>query len=173
MASLKAHVAAIEQTNGELLAFARGHAGAVTVIHEAVLALLRADTLGGFTAIVTGDWPCLLGVDAVAFAWSNGDQAVAADRTGVRAFERRLVTRMAGIDQPVTARTVSQGHPLFGRDHRLIRAEIAIRLEGAHGLGLLLLGQKVGEPGEAAASVRLLRFLGRTCAAMLERWPLA
>ena len=173
MASLKAHVAAVEQTNDDLLAFARGHAGVVTAIHEAVLALLPATTLPCFASIVTGDWPCLLGVDAVAFAWTNGDRAIAADLAGLRPVEPRLVTRMAGMDRAVTMRGVAQGHPLFGRHHKAIRAEIAVRLEGTRGLGLLLLGQEEGQPGEAAASARLLRFLGRTCAAMLERWPLA
>ena len=172
MASLKQRIAAVEETNGDLLAFARGHAGAVASIHEAVLALLPATDLASFTRIVTHDWPCLLGVDAVALAWACGDRAFVADGSGLRPFEPRLIARMAGIERAVTAHSVTQGNPLFGLGNKDIRAEITIRLEGARGLGLLLLGQHSGEPGETATSVRLLRFLGRTCSTMLERWPL-
>lgn len=173
MMSLRERIAAVEETNEDLLAFARGHAGAVTVIHEAVLALLCATDLASFARIVTCDWPCVLGVDAVALAWMAGEHGIVADEAGLRAFEPRLIARMAGIERAVTARSGAQGHPVFGRDHKMIRAEITIRLEGTNGLGLLLLGQHRGLPGETATSVRLLRFLGRTCSTMLERWPLA
>ena len=172
MASLRQRIATVEETNEDLLAFARGHAGAVAVIHEAVLALLPATDLASFARVVTCDWPCLLGVDAAALAWTCGDRAIVAEAGGLRAFEPRLVARMSGIEHAVTSRVVVQGHPLFGRNHKDIRAEITIRLEGVRGLGLLLLGQRTGEPGETATSVRLLRFLGRTCSTMLERWPL-
>ncbi len=173
MASLRQRIAVMEETNEDLLAFARGHAGAVAMIHEAVLALLPARDLRGVAAIVTRSWPSMLGVDAVALAWVRGNRAIVADRCGVRTFEPRLVARSAGMEQAVTARTVPQGHPMFGSDHKAIRAEITIRLEGDEGLGMLLLGQHGGEPGTTASSTRLLRFLGRSCASMLERWPLA
>ncbi|PZU07264.1 DUF484 family protein [Sphingomonas sp.] len=170
--SLRRRIAEVEQTNGELLAFARGHSGATNAIHEAVLAIMEADSLETFAAIVSSDWPAVLGVDAAAFAWSADGMALAGDRTGLRPFEQRLVVRMAGIDRPVTIRQVDRGHPVFGADAEHIRAEIAIRLAGARGIGLILLGERQATAIDAPAATRLLRFLGRAASVMLERWPL-
>ncbi|MDO6412883.1 DUF484 family protein [Sphingomonas sp. BIUV-7] len=172
VASLRRRIAEAEQTNGELLAFARGHTGAAHAIHEAVLAVMEADCLDTFAAIVTRDWPALLGVDAAAFAWSADGIALAADETGVRPFEPRLVVRMAGIDRAVTIRQVDRGHPLFGKGAPAIRSEIAIRLAGARGIGLILLGEEEATSIDAPAATRLLRFLGRSASVMLERWSL-
>lgn len=171
MSSLRRRIAEVEEDNGALLAFARGHAGAVAAIHEAVLAALTATDRADLAMIVTRDWPCLLGVDAAALAWADVDRAFAADRQAVRAMEPRLVARMAGMERAVSLRSVMHGHPLFGFDSNIIRAEVAIRLEGTSGIGLIVLGQCDGLPAEAPAGTRLLRFLGRAASTMLERWP--
>lgn len=170
--SLRRRIAEVEQTNGELLAFARGHSGAAHAIHEAVLAMMEADDLATFAATVAHDWPAILSVDAAAFAWSAEGIAFSADARGLRRFEPRLVVRMACIDRPVTIRQVDRGHPLFGVDSANIRAEIAIRLTGAHGIGLIMLGEHQATAIDAPAATRLLRFLGRAASVMLERWPL-
>jgi uncharacterized protein YigA (DUF484 family) len=171
--SLRRRIAEVEHTNGELLAFARGHSGAANAIHEAVLAVMEADDLDTFAAIVTRDWPELLGVDCAALAWAADGVALAADRTGLRSFEPRLVVRMAGMDRAVTIRQVDRGHPLFGEDAESIRAEIAIRLAGSRGIGLILLGEHQATAIDPPAASRLLRFLGRAASVMLERWSLA
>ena len=172
MQSLRQRIAEVEQTNGELLAFARGHSGAANAIHEAVLAMMEADSLESFASIVTCEWPALLGVDAAALAWSADDKAFAADRTALRRFEPRLIVRMIGIDRPVTIRQVDRGHPLFGEEAESIRAEIAIRLSGARGIGLILLGEHQATAIDAPAVSRLLSFVGRAASVILERWSL-
>ena len=168
---LRQRVAAVEETNEELVAFARGHAYAAAAIHEAVLALLAADDASALATIVTRDWPVLLGVDAAAIAWSAEGRAFVADRCGMRPCEPRLVARMAGMERAVVARVVGRGHPLFGGQASTIRAEVSIRMEGARGIGLIVLGETQGEASNTPAGARLLRFLGRICATMLERCP--
>ena len=42
VAKLRARVAAAEEANQDLIAFARGHSGAVASIHEAVIAAIEA-----------------------------------------------------------------------------------------------------------------------------------
>jgi hypothetical protein len=42
LATLRARVAEVEEANQDLIAFARGHSGAVAAIHEAVLAAVEA-----------------------------------------------------------------------------------------------------------------------------------
>lgn len=173
VASLRRRIEEVEQTNGELIAYARGHAGAAHAIHEAVLAMMEADSLHGFATTITQEWPEILGVDAAALAWSADGHAFAGDVTGLRPFEPRLVVRMAGMDRPVTIRQVDRGHPLFGEAGESIRSEIAIRLAGARGIGLILLGEETATPIDGPAASRLLRFLGRAASIMLERWSLA
>jgi uncharacterized protein YigA (DUF484 family) len=171
--SLRQRIAEVEQTNGELLAFARGHSGAANAIQEAVLAMMEAESLETFATVVAHEWPALLGVDSVALAWSADGVAFAADRTGLRPVEPRLVVRMAGMDRAVTIRQVDRGHPLFGHEAESIRAEIAIRLAGARGIGLILLGEHQATAIDPPAASRLLRFLGRAASVILERWSLA
>ena len=171
VAALKRRMAEVEEINQELLAFARGHAGAVASIHEAVLALLTAHDRDSLVRVVTRDWPAQLGVDTVAMVWSADGAAFVADVLGRQSVEPRLVARMAGMNRAVTVREVARGHPLFGAEAEAIRAEVLVRLDGARGVGLVLLGQRSGSAGDAPAGARLLRFLGRAVAAMLERWP--
>ena len=68
LAKLRARIAAAEEANQDLIAFARGHSGAVASIHEAVLAVIEAEGLDHLIHIVTQEWPQMLGLDAVAMA---------------------------------------------------------------------------------------------------------
>ena len=43
VAHLRERLGAVEEANQDLIAFARGHSGAVASIHEAVLAAIEAD----------------------------------------------------------------------------------------------------------------------------------
>lgn len=175
VAALRRRVARAEEANQELLAFARGHAGAVATIHEAVLAVMAAETRAELLAVITGHWPAILGVDAAALAWTCGADAFVADRRDTRPLDARMVLRLAGMNRAVTARTVARGHPLFGPAAATVGAEVLVRLEGARGMGLLALGQSAaagaGPDAGLGAGARLLRFLGRAAATMLERCP--
>ena len=63
VARLRERLGAIEEANQDLLAFARGHSGAVSSIHDAMLAALEADGLETLFHIVTQEWPLILGLD--------------------------------------------------------------------------------------------------------------
>ncbi len=171
VASLRKRVSEVEEINEDLIAFARGHAGAVSAIHEAVLAAIACDTCVELATVITCRWPMLLRVDEVAFAWSLGDEAFRADRAGVRAVEPRLVERMADMMRPVEMRSVGRGHPLFGAASEQIGSEVLIRLDSFSGCGVIALGQKEAPTIEGRHGTRLLRFLGQAVSHMLERWP--
>jgi uncharacterized protein len=170
VASLRRRVAEIEEINDDLVAFARGHAGAVSAIHDAVLAALAAPDRDAFFHVLAWSWPRLLKVDAVAIAWSGAD-AFRADRDGVSPVEGRLIVRMADALPSVTIRPCARAHPLFGASGEAVRSEALIRLDGEMGIGLLALGQKEGASAEGRHGAKLLRFLGASVAHMLERWP--
>src|SRR4029077_16366459 len=89
LANLRARVAEVEEANQDLIAFARGHSGAVASIHEAGLAAIDAEGFDHLIHIVTQLWPQILGLDAVAMALFAGDRGMRADASGLQFVERR------------------------------------------------------------------------------------
>jgi uncharacterized protein YigA (DUF484 family) len=172
VAHLRDRLGAVEEANQDLIAFARGHSGAVSSIHSAVLAAMEADGIDALLHVVTQEWPLILGIDAVALALIVGDKGFRADGNGVQSVEPRLVERAIGQVDGVEMRTVRRGHPLFGPACGLIRAEALIRIECEPPLprGLLALGQRAELSLDARHGSELLMFLGRSVAAIIRRW---
>jgi len=174
LASLRRRVAEVEEANQDLIAFARGHSGAVTSIHEAVLAGMDAEGFDHLIHIVTQLWPQILGLDAVAIALTAEDKGIRADASGLQFVDPRLLGRSIGAVPGVLLRRVDRGHPLFGPASDLIRAEALIRIEAPAPLpqGLLALGQRRAPGFETRHGSELLLFLGRSLSRMIGRWLL-
>ena len=98
VAKLRARVAAAEEANQDLIAFARGHSGAVASIHEAVLAAVEAEGFDHLIHIVTQEWPQILGLDAVAVALFVGDKGIRADASGLQFVNPRVIERSVAVD---------------------------------------------------------------------------
>ena len=172
VARLRARLGAVEEANQDLIAFARGHHGAVAAIHRAVLLAMHAPDLAELLTIVTGEWPELLGIDHSALALAGTPAAlVAADGRSGPIDPAILRRALRGLG-PVALRDVERGHPLFGPACAAIRAEALIRLDGPDGkpLGLLLLGQSRSPGLDECGGGELLRFLGQSLGAMIARW---
>jgi uncharacterized protein len=172
VAQLRARVAAAEEANQDLIAFARGHSGAVASIHAAVLAAVEAEGFDHLIHIVTQEWPQILGLDAVALALHAGDVGVRADASGLQFVDPRVIQRSIGGFEGVVLRSAERGHPLFGPACELIRAEALVRLESAPPLpsGLLALGQRSAQGFETRHGSELLVFLGRILSRSIARW---
>jgi uncharacterized protein len=172
VAHLRARVAAAEEANQDLIAFARGHSGAVASIHEAVLAAVESEGFDHLIHIVTQEWPQILGLDAVAVALFVGDKGMRADASGMQFVDPRLIERSIEPFDGVLLRGCERGHPLFGPACELIRAEALIRIECGPPLpvGLLTLGQRSEQDLDARHGSELLMFLGRSLAAIIRRW---
>ncbi|HVM38943.1 MAG TPA: DUF484 family protein [Sphingomicrobium sp.] len=172
VAHLRERLGAIEEANQDLIAFARGHSGAVASIHAAVIAAMEADSIEGLLHTVTQEWPLILGIDAVALALVVGRQGFRADGNGVRFVAPQLLDRTIRQIDGVEMRTVDRGHPLFGPACDLIRAQALIRIDCEPPLptGLIALGQRAELSLDARHGSELLMFLGRSLAAMLRRW---
>src|SRR3954453_12134276 len=82
VAHLRNRLGAVEEANQDLIAFARGHSGAVASIHEAVLAAIEAEGVEGLLHVVTQEWPLILGIDAVALSLIVSDKGFRADGGG-------------------------------------------------------------------------------------------
>src|SRR6185369_3631690 len=112
VARLRERLGAAEEANQDLIAFARGHSGAVASIHAAVLACIEADGIDGLFHVVTQEWPLILGIDAVALSLVIGDRGFRADGSGVQIVEAGLLRRAIDQVTGVEMRTVERGHPL-------------------------------------------------------------
>ena len=172
VAQLRRRLGAAEEANQDLIAFARGHSGAVSSIHEAVIAAIDADSIESLFHVVTQEWPLILGIDAVALSLIVGDKGFRADGGGVQHVDPALLRRAIDRVNGVQMRTVKRGHPLFGPACDLIRAEALIRIDCDPPLpsGLLALGQRAELSLEARHGSELLLFLGRSLAAMIRKW---
>jgi uncharacterized protein YigA (DUF484 family) len=171
VAHLRERLGAVQEANQDLIAFARGHSGAVASIHEAVIAAVEADSFDSLMHVVTQEWPLILGIDAVAVALIVGEQGFRVDGSGVQHVAPQLLERMIRQSDPVELRTVERGHPLFGPACELIRAEALIRIECEPPLpvGVLVLGQRTPQALDGRHGSELLMFLGRSLAAMIRR----
>ena len=172
VAHLRERLGVIEEANQDLIAFARGHSGAVSTIHAAVVAALEADGIDALLHVVTQEWPLILGIDAVALALIVGDQGFRADGNGVQTVEPQILARAIEQVDGVEMRTVERGHPLFGPACDLIRAEALIRIdcEPPFPTGLIALGQRTTQSLDGRHGSELLMFLGRSLGAMIRRW---
>ncbi len=172
VATMRRRVAAMEEAQRDLIAFARGHAGAVSAVHAAVLAAADAEGADHLVHIVTQTWPDLLGVDAVAFAAVHGARGWRGDASGLQEIAPRVVERAAGEAAGVVLHGVARGHPLFGPARDLIRAEAVVRLEGPAPVPVLvlLLGQRAAPGFDTRHGSEPLLFLGRFLARMMVRW---
>ena len=172
VAHLRERLGAIEEANQDLIAFARGHSGAVSAIHSAIIAALEADSIEDLLHVVTQEWPLILGIDAVALSLIVGTQGFRADGNGVQLVEPQILTRAIEQVDGVAMRTVERGHPLFGPACDLIRAEALIRIdcEPPFPTGLIALGQRTSQNLDARHGSELLMFLGRSLGAMIRRW---
>ena len=172
VAHLRQRLGAAEEANQDLIAFARGHSGAVSSIHEAVLALIDTDSVEGLLHVVTQEWPLILGIDAVALSLVVGDKGFRADGSGIQLVDPAILRRSIDLVDGVEMRTVERGHPLFGPACDLIRAEALIRIDCVAPLpsGLLALGQRAELSLDARHGSELLMFLGRSVAAMIRKW---
>src|SRR3954466_11325778 len=96
VAHLRERLGAVEEANEDLIAFARGHSGAVASIHSAVLAAIDADGIEGLLHVVTQEWPLILGIDAVALSLIVGERGFRADGSGVQIVDPKILRRAIG-----------------------------------------------------------------------------
>ena len=172
VARLRERLGAAQEANEDLIAFARGHSGAVASIHEAVLAGLEADGVDALLHVVTQEWPLILGIDAVALSLIVSNKGFRADGAGVQLVDPAILRRSFQDLDGVEMRTVKRGHPSFGPACDLIRAEALVRIDSKPPLpwGLLALGQRAELNLDARHGSELLMFLGRSLAAMIGKW---
>jgi len=176
VARLRERLGVAEEANEDLIAFARGHSGAVASIHAAALVAIEAGSIEDLLAIVTNDWPAILGIDAAAIALVVGSDGFRATSDGIERVEPAWVSRVVATLPRVDVRSVGHGHPLFGAALAGdIRAEALIRIDSPppYPWGLLALGQQADLDIGSGHGSELLLFLGEILAAAVRRFVAA
>lgn len=173
VARLRERLGAVEEANEDLIAFARGHWGAVASIHSAALAAVESRSLEALLRTVTHDWPPILGIDSAALALAVGGRAFHATAKSLAEVEPVWVERMLSGRPRVEVKAVACGHVLFGAAlSPEIRAEALVRAECPASLpvGLLALGQRCPFEIESGHGSELLLFLGRILGSTARRF---
>lgn len=171
IAHLRQRLGAAEEARSDLLAFARGHSGAVASIHQAVLAAIRCDDADDLFAAVTRQWPAILGIDTVVLCLAIGPKGFRIHSSGIDRVDPAFLARAMAGAEGVTFRNAERGHPLFGPGADRLKSEALVRIAGEPGLpcGILALGQETEQAVDPRHGSDLLLFLGDTLAAMLRR----
>jgi len=167
---LRARVAQLDEANADLLAYARGHAGAVAQIHAAALAAMEAEDFAHLVHVVTADWTDILGIDAIALGLETANQAWRGE-TALQFLSRGGVDALVGAGHEAVLRSVDEGAPLFGPAASLIRSEALVRLPARSPLpqGVLALGSRQAHSFEGTHGAELLTFLGGVVSRMMAR----
>lgn len=172
VARLRERLGAVEEANEDLIAFARGHSGAVASIHSAALAAVESRSLEALLRAVTVEWPRILGIDSAALALSLGRRAFHASAGSSSEVEPSWVERMLAGRPRVDVRAVDRGHAMFGPMWSpQIRAEalVCVDCTASRPIGLLALGQRAPLEIGSAHGSELLLFLGRIVASTAQR----
>ncbi|MEO6432415.1 MAG: DUF484 domain-containing protein [Sphingomicrobium sp.] len=172
LARLRAQLGEAEEAREDLIAFARGHSGAVASIHQAVLAAIATPDIDRLMDCVTNAWPQILTIDSIALSLVIGERAFCASSSGVQAIAPEIVERAIERSGKVAMRAVGRGHPMFGVAAGPIRAEATVAIDCGPALprGLLLLGQHQAHALDDRHGGALLQFLGSSLGAMIARW---
>ena len=171
---LRTRVAALGEANSDLLAYARGHSGAVQQIHAAALAALDATGFEHLLHVVTQDWAQILRVDAVGIGLTTQGQGIRAGAQGLQFIDPEQVELWCHLLPVGQVRSVNHGSPVFGLAAPLIRAEamIALHLEPPLPGGILALGSRESHAFGDHHGSELLGFLGQVVSRMIARWLL-
>lgn len=171
---LRTRVAALGEANSDLLAYARGHSGAVQQIHAAALAALDAQSFEHLLHVITQDWVDILRVDAVGIGLTTHGQGIRAGGQGLQFVDPEQVELWCHLLPVGQVRSVAHGSPVFGPAAPLIRAEalIALKPEPPLPSGIMALGSReIHAFGDHHGS-ELLGFLGDVVSRMIARWML-
>ena len=171
---LRRDVARLKADQDDLLANSRDNLSTQDRIHQAVLALLGADTFAHFIAIVTTDLSVLLDVDAVSLCIEAADGNAAKLRVdGVQVLTPGTVDRVLGADRAALLRDDTTGDAeIFDAGAGLVRSDALIRLNFGERVppGLIAFGTR--HPGyfDPGQGTELLHFLARVIEHCIRAW---
>ena len=174
MERLKTDVARLRTDQDEIIANSRDNLNTTERIHNAVIALLEAETFEQFIEIVTGDLAFLLEVDVVCLCVELTDITSRRPKhDGIQFLDRGAVDRLIGKNRKVWLRDEVAGDPeIYGGAADLVRSDAVLRLNisSVAPAGLIAFGTR--HPGyfHAGQGTELMNFLGRIIEFGVRSW---
>jgi len=167
-------IARLAEQHRQLSTTVRANAANQARAHEAVLAMMSANSFEHLIEIVTSDLAIMLNVDAVALCVETNGFLLAGDRmAGVRILAEGSIDELMGSGQPVRLRNDIEGDPeVFGGLASLIRSDAMVRLHFSSKApnGLLVLGARDPDAFYPGLGTELLLFLSRALAGCVRLW---
>ena len=153
----------------QLLDLGANNQTSMSRIHDAALGAVGLRRFGELAAIVSGDWPGLLGCDGALLAFETRAEALPAV-PGLAALAPGRVDALIGKGAARLEGGLKRGPPdIFGGAANMVASLALLRLAPGPGgpAGLLALSSREPEHFEAGQGTELLVFLARTISAQL------
>lgn len=171
---LRGEVEEMTRLRDAMVAAGRANQQAQARAHQAVLALLQAETFEELIERATGDLATILDVDVASLGVEQRAEDLPPVRIGgVCQLERGTVDALIGPGRGVLLREAVEGDPLlFGAGAGLVRSDALVRLtiSPATPPAILALGSRVEGHFEPSQGTELLIFLGAVLAECVRAW---
>ena len=159
--------------NTSLVQTARANAQGQSRIHNAVLSLLEAGSLGELIEILTHDLATMLDVDVIAMVIeANGAEVPSVATSGIRIVEQGAVARWVGRRDVALKSRIAGDPAIYGPGAGLIRSEALLRLSVSKRtpIGMLAFGSRDPELFQDGQGTELIAFLGAVLERLLRAW---
>ena len=159
--------------NNALVHTARANAQSQSRIHNAVLALIGAGSLGELVEILTGDLAVMLDVDAIAMTVeATGNEVPCVAASGIRIVEQGAIDKWLGRRDVVLRGAIAGDPAIYGPAAGLIRSEALLRLSisARTPVGMLAFGSRERDLFQESQGTELISFLGAVIARLIRAW---
>jgi hypothetical protein len=164
----------IARRRDEMVTAGRANLQSQSRVHQAVLALLGAQSFEELIERTTSDLAVILDLDAAALGVEQKAESLPPIRLGgVFQLERGTVERLLGAGHATRLRPAVVGDPLlFGSAAGLVRSDALVRLDISPLTppALLALGSRQEHHFEQGQGTELLQFLGSVLSQMIKVW---
>ena len=156
-----------------LIHTARANAQNQSRIHDAILALIDARSLGQMIEVLTGDLAVMLNVDAVAMVVeSSGNDLPYVASSGIRIVENGAVAKWLGRKDVLLRGGVAGEPAIYGPAAGLIASEALLRLSVSKNtpVGLLAFGSRDPTMFKDGQGTEMIGFLGSVVERLIRTW---
>jgi len=185
---LQEEVRSLKNFHGSLISASRSNQTTQHQVHEAVLALLEAESLDHLCHIVTQDWVQYLHVDVISICFETFASDPPQKKNSIRSIEKGAVNSIMGPDHEIVLRndslssdekaeagskeSFSVSQEVFGPATPLIKAEALIRIAPGDlsPVGILAFGSREQDFFTPGQGTEMLRFLEAAFRASLKHW---